>query len=99
MISDKDFAFSKEICTKPGFFDCEEKVNFEISFNDSMVMGGALLNVTITPDMLTQDTITFYVLQPDFEQTSEDELGLEDLDIFTQIDTYTTIYLSALQPK
>tara|TARA_Y100000310_G_C20699691_1_gene828584 strand:- start:920 stop:3007 length:2088 start_codon:yes stop_codon:yes gene_type:complete len=99
LISDKDFAFSKEICTKPGFFDCEEKENFEISFNDSMVMGGALLNVTITPDMLTQDTITFYVLQPDFEQTSEDELGLEDLDIFTQIDTYTTIYLSALQPK
>ncbi len=100
LATDRHFTFKKEICTKPNLWGgCDEKTPLEVEFNKSMIIGGVLLNYTFTPATLSAGKMTFFALSPDIVNTPQDELDLEDIGLFSQMDTYSQIYLTAIQPR
>ncbi len=73
--------------------------NATFSESQNIIVGGALLNHTFTADELSREKITFYALHPNIVGLPEDEFELSDINLLSQMDTYSQIYLSAVQPR
>jgi len=83
-----------------GLFD-DTKITFpEVNFDEKnpYPSGGLKLNIVITKEDLTKDTLVLYAVSPDLPNVPEDQRVISDLEQIGKIEEYSNVYASLLKP-